>query len=74
MRKTIDFHGIKLEESINILEKEIDTTRLTGITREYHLIVGNGIIKNEFLNLLKNNDIEHRVLMHNRGTIVAFID
>ena len=74
MIKTIDFHGIKLEESINILEKEIDTIRVSGKTKEYHLIVGNGVIKSTFLEILKTHNIEHRIPMHNSGTIIAFID
>ena len=73
MSDNIDFHGIKLEDAINQLEKIIDTVRLSNTEKEYHLIVGNGVIKNKFIEILKENKLEYSIPVYNTGTIIAFI-
>ena len=69
----IDFHGYSLDEAKTYLEKLINTHYLNKEIISYKLIVGHGIIKTHFLEMLKNYDCEAAIELGNTGVIIAHI-
>ena len=71
--REIDFHGYSLEEAKSHLEQLINTHYINKEIISYKLIVGHGIIKKHFLEMLKEYDCEANIELGNTGSIIAHI-
>jgi len=73
---TIDFHGKKLEEAVNMIHAIVNGTRNQDLPfGEFRLITGHGIIKREIIRILKDDyKIEAREELGNSGVIRAYIE
>ena len=74
MIKKIDLHGYKLEEAIDLVEKEIGVIRMKAIESDLHIITGRGVIRVELLKYLKKHDIDHSFELGNDGAIIIRVD
>ena len=74
MVKIIDLHGHKLEEGLELIEREIGRIRLSGIPSDLHVITGRGVIRVELKKYLERNDIDHNYEWGNDGAIIIRVD
>lgn len=71
---TIDYHTYKLHDALFDAEWTIDGIRMAGANEEVKFIVGNGVIKNELLNLLERYGLKPTVQLGNDGVILCDIE
>lgn len=69
-----DFHGISLLDAQIQLHKLIDKIRLKGIPEDVELIVGHGVIRNQFIDILKLYGLTPSIQLGNSGVIVCVIE
>tara|TARA_B100000886_G_C20397140_1_gene480874 strand:- start:1234 stop:1458 length:225 start_codon:yes stop_codon:yes gene_type:complete len=74
MYKTIDLHGYKLKDAIDLVEREIGRIRMRGNEEDLHIITGRGIIRIELMNYLKIHHIDHDYELGNDGAIIIRVE
>lgn len=70
---TRDFHGWFTADALQEVDRIVGSVRMLGATRQYEFITGNGVIKHEILQLLKQYDLEGELKLGNAGVVVVTI-
>ena len=71
----IDFHGMTIEEALQLVDKTIDKVRVAGKELDYKFITGNGPLQLAILDKLKNEyGLQCGLQFCNHGVILVYIE
>jgi hypothetical protein len=70
----VDFHYVKVEDAIRIMESVINDARLNKKQTACYFITGRGKIQSALMDILKNEyDLEPRISLTNTGVVLVDI-
>ena len=71
---TIDLHGYKIKEAIDVFNGLLNMVRVKNETQIYHFITGQGPIQDNLIILAKEYDLECSKMISNPGILMVYFE